>query len=264
MEKTSYEAGAPSWIDLGSPDAEAAAGFYSQLFGWEVQDLGEEAGGYRMASLHGRLVAGLGSQMNPDGPPYWTTYFSVVDAEATTARVLAEGGQVLAGPMDVFDAGRMAVYSDPAGAPFSVWQPGSHIGAQLAYERGTMCWHELSTPDSAAAATFYGRVFGWEMEEEDIGGRPYRIWKLGTAAIGGVLTQTGEEAGGAPPSWMVYFAVGDCDATVAKVKELGGSVLAEPEDIAPGRFAVVSDAHGAVFAVINEKPAEGEATGSEA
>jgi predicted enzyme related to lactoylglutathione lyase len=53
-----------------------------------------------------------------------------------------------------------------------------------------------------------------------------------------------------PPNWLVYFAVADCDAAVARVAELGGSVHVPPTDIPPGRFSVLSDPHGAMFAVI--------------
>lgn len=123
MEMTSYEPGTPSWVDLGTPDQDAATAFYEGLFGWDVPEGPPEAGGYRMCMLRGTPVAGMGPQMNPDMPPWWTTYVSVADADATTAAVTANGGHVLMPPMDVLDVGRMAIFMDPAGAMFSVWQP---------------------------------------------------------------------------------------------------------------------------------------------
>ena len=62
MEMTSYEPGVPSWVDLGTPDIEKAAAFYAGLFGWNSPEGPEEAGGYRLCDIGGKLVAGLGPQ----------------------------------------------------------------------------------------------------------------------------------------------------------------------------------------------------------
>jgi hypothetical protein len=58
------------------------------------------------------------------------------------------------------------------------------------------------------------------------------------------------EWGDLPPHWINYFAVEDCDATVAKARELGGAVKHGPFDSPHGRIAVVSDPYGAFFSVI--------------
>src|SRR5262249_28608545 len=100
------------------------------LFGWEIPPGPEEAGGYRIATIGDKRVAGLGPAMNP-GPPTWTTYINTTSADDTAAAVTANGGLVFVPPMDVMDAGRMAVFADPVGAAFSAWQPGEHLGAQL-------------------------------------------------------------------------------------------------------------------------------------
>jgi len=258
VEKTSYEPGTPSWIDLGSPDPAKAAGFYSELFGWDVIDLGEEAGGYRMASVAGQPVAGLGAQMNPAAPPYWTTYIAVADADASAAAVKAAGGTVFAEPFDVMDAGRMAVFADPTGAAVSVWQAGTHSGSGRVNEHGAMCWHELQTRDPEAAKAFYATVFGWGTAVEEMDGADdYFMWKLGETTVGGLMVMGEDFPSDVPSNWLVYFAVDDCDAAVARVAELGGSVHVPPTDIPPGRFAVVSDPDGAMFSVIKLTPPEG-------
>jgi predicted enzyme related to lactoylglutathione lyase len=116
-KRTSYPPGTPSYADIGSPDPAATKAFYSALFGWSINELGADAGGYAMAQIGGD--AGIGPAQNP-GPPYWTTYITVEDAEATAKQVEAAGGTVLAPPFDVLEAGRMAVFMDPNGAAFSV------------------------------------------------------------------------------------------------------------------------------------------------
>ncbi|WP_322780198.1 VOC family protein, partial [Frankia sp. Cas4] len=116
-EFMSYPAGTPCWVDLGSLDLEASRSFYSGLLGWEAQEVPDPgAGGYTMFTLRGKLVAGLGPLFGEGQPPTWNTYISVDDVDKTAEAVLGAGGRVLAGPMDVMEAGRMAVFTDPAGA----------------------------------------------------------------------------------------------------------------------------------------------------
>ena len=255
-ERTSYEPGTPSWVDLGSPDPAAAAAFYRGLFGWDITEPGpvEETGGYMMASLRGKNVAGLGPQQNPDAPPYWTTYITVADVEKTAALASENGGAVLAEPFDVLDAGRMAVLLDSVGAAVSIWQPINHIGAQVVNEPGAFCWNELNVRDPDAAKAFYGALFGWEAVTDPAAAGAYFEWKLGGKTIGGMLPMNDEWPAEMPTHWMVYFATDDTDATAAKATELGGSVAVPPTDIAPGRFAVLHDPQGALFSVIKFNP----------
>ena len=103
MEIDRYDDGVPSWIDLGSPDLEAAKAFYGGLFGWDTPAGPPEAGGYSVCELGGKTVAGLGPKMNPDFPTVWMTYVNVDDAQATTAKVSANGGTVFVPPMQVMD-----------------------------------------------------------------------------------------------------------------------------------------------------------------
>lgn len=257
MQIDSYEPGTPSWVDLGSPDPAAAADFYSGLFGWEILDQGPEAGGYRMAFLRDRPVAGLGPQQQPDIPPYWTTYLSVTDADAVTKGVREAGGQVFLEPMDVLDVGRMAMFADPTGASFAVWQPRAHTGAGLVREPGTMCWHELTTRKPEAAKAFYPAVLGWSVQDREMPGLncPYTEWQLGGHAIAGMMPMDDSWPAHVPAHWMVYFAVPDTDAAAARAEQLGGTVPVPPTDIPPGRFAVLNDPHGAVFSVIAMHPA---------
>jgi predicted enzyme related to lactoylglutathione lyase len=249
MEVTKYEPGVPSWVDLGTPDIDKAKAFYSGLFGWEITDTGPDGGGYHIANLRGKPVAGLGPQMNP-GPPVWTTYVNVENADAAAEKVTANGGQIFMAPMDVMDAGRMGVFADQLGAVFSVWQPNQHPGAAIVNEPGTLGWNELITTDVEGSKAFYAAVFGWGAETSGEGPSAYTEWKLGGRSIGGMMLKPAEMPAEVPPHWGVYFLVADADAAVATVGELGGSTAMGPMDIEPGRFAVVVDPTGAVFNVM--------------
>jgi predicted enzyme related to lactoylglutathione lyase len=269
-ERDSYPAGTPSWIDLGSPDTAASADFYGRLFDWDVAEAGgPETGGYRMATMRGRPVAGIG-QAQSGGPPWWTTYVTVDSTDDTAKRVEEAGGQVLAPPFDVLDAGRMAVFSAPGGAVFSVWEPKQHHGSGIVNEPGALTWNELMARDLDAAKAFYGKVFEWEAQEMDMGGgNTYTLWRLPGSepdqSIGGAMQMAGEMfPADLPDHWMVYFSVANTDASAKKVEELGGKVSVPPTDIPNvGRFAVCTGPHGEVFSIIaNPAPSEGDASTS--
>jgi uncharacterized protein len=260
-----YVPGTPSWIDLGSPDPAVSAEFYSEVFGWQVDepDADPQAGGYRMAKIRGLAAAGIGPAQDQSGPPWWTTYISVEDADATAKLVEEAGGQVLMAPFDVMSFGRMAVFADQAGAPFSVWQPRQHIGAEVVNEHGALTWNELHTRDVEASKSFYGKALGWVFSDVDMNlGFIYTMFKVDEEAeqgVGGFMPMSAAGAPeGVPQHWKVYFAVDDCDAVAAKVTELGGTVLIEPTDMpGVGRMAACQGPHGEEFSIIqNTPPAE--------
>jgi predicted enzyme related to lactoylglutathione lyase len=253
MEPDSYEDGVPNWVDLGTPDPAKAIEFYGALFGWEAEVGPPETGGYAIATLQGKPVAGIGPQQNP-GPPYWTTYVKVSDAAATVARVQAHDGQVFVEPMDVMGQGIMAVLADPLGAPISVWQPLAFPGAGIVNEPGAYSWSELVTTDVAASTDFYEAVFGWGVQAHGEGPGAYYEWKIGERSVGGMMLKPPTMPAEVPPFWGVYFTVTDTDKAVARVNELGGGTIVPPMDIEPGRFAAVHDPTGAVFSVITMAP----------
>src|SRR6516162_8157162 len=115
-EFTSYSHGTPSWVDHGARDIAASNSFYANLFGWEAEDQGEEAGHYTILRKSGKTVAGNMGIMMEGQPSAWTTYVSVEDADKTIDIAKEAGATVFVGPMDVMDIGRMAVFGDPTGA----------------------------------------------------------------------------------------------------------------------------------------------------
>lgn len=116
--------------------------------------------------------------------------------------------------------------------------------------RGRFCWYDLMTTDPEAARAFYGRVVGWGTMPFEGAGTPYTMWTNGESPLGGVNALPEEaRAAGAPPHWLAYVSTPDVDATAGRVGELGGKVLMPPTDIPTvGRFAILADPQGAVFA----------------
>ena len=242
-ERTTYAPGTFSWAELVTSDADAAKGFYTTLFGWTYDDqpIGEGSV-YSMAAREGRTVAALYG--SGEQPPHWNCYVTVTSADEAAAKASSLGASVLAEPFDVFTSGRMAVLSDPTGATLAVWQPGEHIGASFVNAPGALAWNDLVTPDPEAASAFYGELFGWSVQ--DVGGG-YRVISNGGRSNGGMLQQDG------PAAWLPYFAHEGIDDAVAQIQELGGQLFNGPMPVPNGRFAVVSDPQGAVFAVLTSE-----------
>jgi predicted enzyme related to lactoylglutathione lyase len=257
-EITSYAPGTPLWAELsGIPDIEKAAAFYGGLFGWDVpeSETVAQTGGYRQVMLRGKPVVGMMPLMGEDQPTVWATYISVEDADATAAKVQEAGGTVIAEPMDVMDLGRMAVFADPSGAVIGIWQPGTFAGAEIVKEPSAVVWNELNTRDPGASRAFYGDSFGWSFEERQFDAGPYTSISVGEDTVGGMIDITGRAPDEVPPHWLVYFAVEDVDAAVARASESGGGVALEPFDIGGvGRIAILKDPFGAVFAVMTPDP----------
>lgn len=252
-ETSSFAPGAPSWIDVSSTDKQASKAFYTGLFGWDASDLGEEAGGYIMFELGGRIVAALGG-VQEGQPSAWSVYFNAPDAEATAGKVEAAGGRVIVAPFDVLDQGSMAVFMDPTGAFFSIWEMNKMPGLGLLGEPNTFGWCELNTGNVDSAADFYASVFGWGAHRTAAseGGPGYTEWQLDGQSFGGAI-QIGASAtmpADIPPHWLVYFMVDDIDARTARVSELGGSVKVGPEAYPGGKFSVVAEPGGAHFGLM--------------
>jgi predicted enzyme related to lactoylglutathione lyase len=249
-ERTSYAPGTPSWVDIGT-DLEGAIPFYTGLFDWEAAPAGppEETGGYGFFTKGGKSVAGYGPQTNP-GPPFWSTYLSVADIEATGGTVQENGGTVVMPAMDVMTAGRMAVFQDPQGGIISAWQPGEHIGAQVVNEAGAFCWNELQTRDVEGSKAFYASVFGWEATTHEGGPFPYTEFALDGQPVAGMMPMPPMVPPEVPTYWLVYFAVESTDGSLTRAQELGATILTPPMDIPAGRFSVLQDPQHATFAII--------------
>jgi uncharacterized protein len=271
-ERDGYIPGVPCWIDTSQPDPEAAVGFYSELFGWQFEDVmppGAE-GKYFTARIRGGDVAAVGSI--PEGAPQvatWNTYVWVDSADETAAKVRDAGGTVVMEPFDVMDAGRMAVFADPEGAVFMVWQAKEHRGARIVNEHGSLNFNDLNTRDAEAAKAFYGAVFGWQVLEIPGGFLGWTLPGYGdylsrdnpalreqVAEVGGPegfedvvasIVPIPDNQPDTPAHWGVTFAVDDADAIATAAAELGGRVLVPPLDAPWVRLTVIADPQGATF-----------------
>ena len=153
------EPGMPYWIDLTSSDVRKSSHFYSQVLGWEIEEISE---GYRMARLQGLPVAGLVQRPEAENQPdTWVTYFQSDNIDHDCERVVELGGRVLVAPVEV-RLGQLAVLVDTAGSVFGLIQPAGEDSFIAAGEPGTPVWHELTaTVSYGEAVEFYEQLFGW-------------------------------------------------------------------------------------------------------
>ena len=211
-----------------------------------------------MFTLRGKQVAGVGPIMQEGQPPVWSTYVATDDADAAAARVTEAGGNVLFGPMDVMDAGRMAVFAHPAAGMLGVWQAGRHTGAELVNEPGALNWNELQTRDVEGAKAFYAAVFGWTPDDQDFGGMTYTLFNVGDAGVAGAMPtpSAGARRGAGVLADLLHGRglrrVGGQGPGARRQRASGARTPLE----GVGRFAVVADPHGATFGVIAGEPPE--------
>jgi predicted enzyme related to lactoylglutathione lyase len=209
---------------------------------------------YTMLNLGGKTVGALynldKNMLEMGIPPHWMLYIAVSNADQASAKAKTLGATVMKEPFDVFDTGRMAAIQDPTGAMFCIWQANKNTGIQLAGEANTLCWSELWTSDTSKALEFYTKLFGWTTKKSTDSPQEYIELANQGQTMGGMM-KIQKEWGNVPPNWSPYFMVTNCDGSVAKVGQLGGSTKMPPTDIPKvGRFAIVADPQGAVFQIV--------------
>jgi uncharacterized protein len=285
-ERDGYITGVPCWVDASEPDPEAAVEFYGGLFGWEFEDLmpASSEGRYLMArcettgwSLFDRSgdarrgdVAAIGAIPEAAAPTaMWNTYFWVDSVDEAASKIRDAGGRVVRKPFDFMDASRMAVFTDPEGAAFGLWEPKEHKGARVVNDPGSVNFNGLNTRDARAARSFYGSVFGWLTLTMDGGAEMWTLpgygdyiesyhpdlrkqWAEAGAPEGfedvvATINPIADDQPDTPAYWSVTFAVEDADATAARATELGGKVIVPPFDAPWVRMTVIGDPQGATF-----------------
>ena len=288
-----YIPGVPCWVDASEPDPEAALDFYGGLFGWEFRDVmptssesrffiaRHEAKSSSIFDISGDTLGGEVAAVRSiaeAAPPtaMWNTYFWVERADEAASKVRDAGGGVVTEPFDFMDACRMAVFTDPEGAAFAVWEAKKYKGARLVNDPGALVFNGLNTRDVEGARSFYGSVFGWGTGSIGGGGEGWTLpgygdWlerehhpnirKQMTEAgapegfedVVGSIIPIADDQPDTPPHWSVTFAVDDTDGTASKATDLGGRVIVPPFD-APWstpsytiRITVLGDPQGATF-----------------
>ncbi len=239
------------WINMLTPQPEAAREFFGELLRWEYAEM---PGMGHVVKVGGRPIGGLfdlaSPQTPPGTPPLIGVMVKVESADATCEKAVALGGRAKPA-FDIAEQGRMAECFDPNGAEFDLWQPRKGPGTDVDRSlHGAPSWFETITSDTARATKFYCDLFGWTPEESSNLGFTYTSFKLDGDFVAGMMPFL-PKMGDVRPHWGVYFTVEDVDETARLAGELGAEVFIPPQDIPEvGRFCGISSPQGVMFYAI--------------
>jgi len=243
-------------MESGSVDTELSRRFYGGLFDWGVDEhLFPSGGSYTRFLMQDLAVAGVFSvEADQDLsalPSQWWPFVSVENVTTVLEQAVALGAVPFGDVVEVPGVFSAAEFLDPAGALCGLWQAGTHIGANYIDEAGALTWTDLVTPDPSTAASFYGQLFGWTVESEDLTSGTYDFFTSDGAVRGGLTRSDSAVA----PSWRAHVGVRDFDAATAVVANLGGVVGAEASSVPGlGRRAAVKDPTGISLMLIETNP----------
>lgn len=251
---------APMWVDLSAGDVAAERGFYGEVLGWTYDDAHPDAGGWRQARAGGEAAAGVSPR--PPGVPFtsWQIFFGTDDIAGAIAHAASLGATPVMPPMPVVIGGELtttiAVLIDPTGAAFGIAEPGTHKGFKApqldaGVPDGTPTWFELMSRDPRASAEFYAALTGAQINEAPESPMPYWVLSIDGLDFAGIMGFPPDVPDEVPPYWSPYFAVADVDAATERARAAGATVLMGPENVGPGRLAMLLDPENAAFNVMH-------------
>ncbi|WP_309661380.1 VOC family protein [Sphingomonas sp.] len=253
------------WYELLTPDPVAAKTFYDAVVGWNIEPQPSGEMDYRMIGRADGGNAGgvmrLTDEMRSHGArPVWLGYVGVDDVDQSVAAIEKDGGKALMAAFDIPNVGRIALVTDPQGAPFYVMQPtppagdGNKVSDVFSVDQPQRVrWNELATPEPDGAIDFYRKQFGWSQDGDmDMGEMgKYRFIQDRGTNIGAVMTK--------PPQlpvsqWTYYIGVDDIGRAAEAIKSGGGQILNGPMEIPGGEFSLNAlDPHGASFGLVGPR-----------
>jgi predicted enzyme related to lactoylglutathione lyase len=242
------------WMELVTPDLLGAQRFYGSLFGWTFKDVSGAQVPYVIAHEDGAPVAAFVQPRTPRSgrrQPQWLPFLATTDVAAVRQKALAHGGSVLSPPRSYPDRGDQAVLADPQGAVFAVLHSTSGDPPDELVDPGEWIWAALLTNDPKESSAFYQGLFGYDVQTLPGGGSGGHLLLSSEDYARASVNTLPPGASREHPYWLPFVRVADTAASVAKVKSLGGAVIAEPHrDRSGGMVAVVADPAGTPFGLM--------------
>jgi predicted enzyme related to lactoylglutathione lyase len=246
-------AGKVMWHDLMTIDVDKARSFYTSLLAWKTRPVDlAPLGTTQRIEAGGQEIGGLVSLPTSEGiPSHWMPYVEVKDLEAVVRRAKELGGFAPVPPTALDGMGRFAVIADPRGAHISPVEMTTPKRSSASPQPGQAAWNEVLSDDPEGTARFFADVFGWQIQQMDMGPMgKYTIFMRGEEQLGGCM----KAKDGVPPMWLTYWNVTNVDQSVNRAKQLGGRLEMPPFNVPKGRVAVLADPTGAPFALYQALP----------
>lgn len=232
------------WVDLLTEDVQKARSFYNEVFGWNIIPSKEDPL-YFLIYQKIKPIGGMVAHEDRNKQAQesrWLITLSVEDVDKAAAFVKDKGGKVLDGPIDAEGRGRMALVTDPAGAPLILLRSSGGDPADVPAEDGEWLWNDLFTQNAQPAGDFYTELAGYDAEHI-VTDKVYRYYvlKKGEQFRAGIVEIKME---GLKDNWVPYVKVPDIDRTVKKARMSGAELIYQGTDA-----ALLRDPTGAVFGI---------------
>jgi hypothetical protein len=245
------------WYDVMTNDTKAASDFYKAVVGWNAADFPMADATYTVFS-QGETMVGGSMKIPPDAAamgakPCWSGYIAVDDVDADAKRIADAGGKIVRPPTDIPNVGRFAVATDPGGAMFLIFKPGTEEtpAPHAPMAPGFIGWHELYAGDLDREWDFYSKLFGWTKERSmDMGAMGvYQTFAINGVESGGMMKQPPQ----VPVSfWNYYLGVDSVAAAMDRVTQHVGKVMMGPQEVPGGSWIIQGvDPQGAFFSLIS-------------
>jgi predicted enzyme related to lactoylglutathione lyase len=245
------------WYELMSSDVAASKTFYTDVVGWNTQDMPMPGMTYTLLRMGETQVGGLMAlpkEASDAGmKPCWVGYVGVDDADRAAAKVKQLGGKILMAPTDIPNVGRFAAVTDGQGAAFNVFKPSQPGQRAVSFDLGQVGWHELHTTDWPKAFGFYTDMFGWlKGDSMDMGHMgTYQMFTINGTPSGAMFNSPAAQGA---RFWLYYFNVGNIDAAAKRVGDGGGKIMQGPMQVPGDRWIVqAADPQGAAFALVGSR-----------
>jgi len=239
-------AGEIYWFSLLTEDPAAASTFYSSLFGWEIRS--GPTGGL-LAVRDGTPIASINAiedRIPNVSESMWLAAITVDNLDGAVAAAKELGATVHEDITSVPGWGKFALIQDPQGTAVILAVPERTLGGTEGYSGWR--WAELWTHDPAAASAFYGKVVGYQLQD-DIGEQRYSVLSSGGKPKAGLVELQQPEIASL---WAPYVGVSDLRGILVRVWQFGGKVLREPAEIdfeaaGKNRVALIAGPTGAAM-----------------
>lgn len=241
-----YHVGKFVWFDLFTTDIEQTAPFYEHLFGWKPTPVPGASPALMTVFSNGKPIGNIVQRKNGAMGSKWLSYLSVADFDSALKAVTCAHGQIINKIGELPDRGRIAIVSDDQNATFAIIKSSSGDPADGELETNQWVDCELWTKNVNKAVLFYEQLVQYEPERIPLTEKiAYTLLMRDGLRRGGIVKIPWEDV---ESEWIPYVAVKDVGSVTAKVKELGGKILLEPEiESIDGRVAIIADPCGAVL-----------------
>jgi predicted enzyme related to lactoylglutathione lyase len=207
-------------FEMNGPDAASLAKFYSDMFGWHVQEMPDV--GYWIIDTHAGAGINGGIGQPPDGTAFTTFYVESKEPEALMEQAETAGAKVVM-PITENQYVTVGLFADPDGLIVGIVKggDGEQAPGPSAGDNPPVDWFEILGSDAERTQNFYRDLFGWQTDDSGFGG--YRLVRHDHDAEGRDLQIGGGLGSGDGTTWVtVYALVPDVEAALQKAESLGG------------------------------------------